>query len=163
MWGVVVSYGVAPPLALLAGWLAPGPPDYRVGLLLSAVQHVRDWTQYYTNIHTNGNVSNSCAVYTCVQDDQMEEDQSTPVGTQSVVIPGTSTKLRAKDPLPVAVRPPTDFLWQRPPWQLSGGESIYHQAPGIDYLLPYWMLRFYTESAKPALDPFPAWPGPAHE
>ncbi len=36
VWGFVVSYGVTPPLALLAGWLAPGPPDYRVGLLLTA-------------------------------------------------------------------------------------------------------------------------------
>jgi len=46
--------------------------------------------------------------------------------------------------------------------KLSGATSVTHQAPGIDYLLPYWMLRYYSEVAVPGLSPFPAWPGPAH-
>jgi sodium/bile acid cotransporter 7 len=36
LWGVAVSFGVVPPLAILAGWLLPNAPDYRVGLLLAA-------------------------------------------------------------------------------------------------------------------------------
>ena len=93
--------------------------------------------------------------FECVPDDQKE------IG--DVVVPGTSTKLRARRPLPVADRPPTDFVWQRPPTQLSGATSVTHQAPGIDYLLQYWMLRYHTEvSTSPIAGPFPAWPGPAH-
>jgi hypothetical protein len=50
---------------------------------------------------------------------------------------------RACDPLPVAVRVPTDFLWQRNPFDLSGGGAGTIESAGIDYILPYWMARFY--------------------
>src|SRR6185437_9216216 len=40
-------------------------------------------------------------------------------------------------------RPPTDFLWQRDPFQVSGGGSGVIESAGIDYLLPYWMGRYY--------------------
>ena len=46
-------------------------------------------------------------------------------------------------PVPVAFRPPTDFLWQRDPFQISGGGSGVIESAGIDYLLPYWMGRYY--------------------
>jgi uncharacterized protein (TIGR03437 family) len=46
-------------------------------------------------------------------------------------------------PVPVPLRPPTDFLWQRDPFQLAGGGSGFIEGPGIDYLLPYWMGRYY--------------------
>src|SRR5262249_10752371 len=50
---------------------------------------------------------------------------------------------RACDPLPVSVRVPTDFLWQRNPFDLSGGSNGTIESAGIDYILPYWMARFY--------------------
>ena len=123
-----------------------------------AVTHLRQWRDYYTRIHTTPVTHNSCDVIACVQDDQMDAYF---LG-QDVTIPGTSTNKRAKDPIPVANRPPTDFLWQRPPWQLDGSESVNHYTPGIDYLLPYWTLRYYTEGSRPADNPFPTWPGPVH-
>jgi uncharacterized protein (TIGR03437 family) len=46
-------------------------------------------------------------------------------------------------PVPVPLRPPTDFLWQRDPFQLSGGGSGLIENAGVDYILPYWMARFY--------------------
>ena len=49
----------------------------------------------------------------------------------------------ACQPVPVPLRPPTDFLWQRDPFQLSGGGSGRVETPGIDYILPYWMGRYY--------------------
>lgn len=45
--------------------------------------------------------------------------------------------------IPVAERVPTDFLWQRDPFVLSGGGGGDVGAPGIDLLLPYWMARYY--------------------
>ena len=47
--------------------------------------------------------------------------------------------------IPIAVndRVNTDFLWQRSPFQLSGGKNGTIETPGIDYILPYWMGRFY--------------------
>ena len=49
----------------------------------------------------------------------------------------------ACQPVPVALRPPTDFLWQRDAFQLSGGGSSLIEGSGIDYILPYWMGRYY--------------------
>jgi hypothetical protein len=45
--------------------------------------------------------------------------------------------------IPVAERVPTDFLWQRDPFVLSGGGGGDVGAAGIDLLLPYWMSRYY--------------------
>ena len=48
------------------------------------------------------------------------------------------------DPLPVELRVNTDFLWQRSPFQLDGGGSGLIETAGIDYILPYWMARYYN-------------------
>src|SRR5262245_13024960 len=50
---------------------------------------------------------------------------------------------RACAPIPVVDRVRTDFLWQRSPFQLSGGGSGKIETAGIDYILPYWMARYY--------------------
>jgi hypothetical protein len=50
---------------------------------------------------------------------------------------------RACSPVPVEERVTTDFLWQRSPFQLSGGGSGTIETPGIDYILPYWMARYF--------------------
>jgi hypothetical protein len=76
--------------------------------------------------------------------------------------PGTSTSKRASRPLPVVDRAPSDFVWQREPTILDGQEPATHREPAIDYLTPYWMLRYETEVAPPAASPLPTWPGPAH-
>jgi len=50
---------------------------------------------------------------------------------------------RACAPIPVGRRVYTDFLWQRSPFQLVGGGGVPVESNGIDYLLPYWMGRYY--------------------
>jgi hypothetical protein len=50
---------------------------------------------------------------------------------------------RACQPLPVAARVRTDFLWQRSPFLLFGGGEGRIEGAGIDFILPYWMARFY--------------------
>lgn len=45
--------------------------------------------------------------------------------------------------VPVAERTPTDFLWQRSPFQLYGGLHGTIESAGIDYILPYWMARHH--------------------
>ena len=49
----------------------------------------------------------------------------------------------ACQPAPVPLRIPTDFLWQRDPFQLAGGGYGTVEGAGIDYILPYWMGRYY--------------------
>ena len=50
---------------------------------------------------------------------------------------------QACQPIPVDQRTPTDFLWQRSPFQLFGGGTGTIGNAGIDYILPYWMARSY--------------------
>lgn len=50
---------------------------------------------------------------------------------------------RACAPLPVLERIRTDFLWQRSPFLLYGGGTGRIEGAGIDYILPYWMARYY--------------------
>jgi uncharacterized protein (TIGR03437 family) len=63
--------------------------------------------------------------------------------TKSIAVCGG----QACEPVPVALRPPADFLWQISPFQLVGGGtdngSGIIESAGIDYILPYWMARYY--------------------
>jgi hypothetical protein len=56
----------------------------------------------------------------------------------------------ACNPVPVDQRPPSDFVWQINPFQVTGGGSGVIESPGIDYLLPYWMGRYYRVVRTPA-------------
>ncbi len=56
--------------------------------------------------------------------------------------PACSTN-EARQPLPVEDRVTTDFLWQRDPFAISGGGQGDIETAGIDYILPYWMGRYY--------------------
>jgi uncharacterized protein (TIGR03437 family) len=46
-------------------------------------------------------------------------------------------------PIPVVLRPPDEYLWEESPYQLSGGGSGIIETAAVDYILPYWMARFY--------------------
>lgn len=134
----------------------------------AAAQHLDEWLDYRATTHTGAPVSNStrCGVdLECVPNGQLDVDlagQTVTVPDTAALQPGATPRMRARDPLPVALRTPTDFLWQRPPTQLDGQEGPTHAAPGVDYLTPYWTIRYYTEVAVPDLAPLPAWIGPSH-
>jgi uncharacterized protein (TIGR03437 family) len=51
---------------------------------------------------------------------------------------------QACQPIPVALRPPDEYLWEESPFQLSGGGSGIIETAGVDYILPYWMARYYS-------------------
>ena len=140
--------------------------------LQQALQHLQEWKEYRANMVAGIDPLNSarCGVdIECVPEDRLDwELAGRPVEpscmppTCVTVYPGTSGDDRAALPLEVPDRTAEDFLWQRPPWKLDGHEATNYQAPGIDYLLPYWMLRYYTEIAPPPVSPFLPWPGPSH-
>ena len=46
-------------------------------------------------------------------------------------------------PIPVWLRGPATFLWEVDPFQLTGGGSGIIENSGVDYILPYWMARYY--------------------
>jgi hypothetical protein len=57
--------------------------------------------------------------------------------------PSCSSPDQSCNPLPVVQRIPTDFLWQRSPFELDAGGSGLIESAGIDYILPYWMACYY--------------------
>jgi hypothetical protein len=127
-----------------------------------AILHLRQWRDYRARTEVGGVTDNRSRCgkdLQCVPEDQWN---AAIAGQELLTRPGTSSNLRARYPLPVAVRPPTDFLWQRPPTQLNGASDPNWEEVGHDYLVPYWMLRYETEVRPPVLESFPAWPGPAH-
>jgi hypothetical protein len=59
------------------------------------------------------------------------------------LLPACGAEDRACEPIPIELRERTDFLWQRSPFQLVGQGAGQVENPGIDYILPYWMARYY--------------------
>ena len=55
----------------------------------------------------------------------------------------------ACNPLPIPDRPDDEFLWQINPFQLFGGGSGTIEGSGVDYILPYWMARYYRVIEDP--------------
>lgn len=62
------------------------------------------------------------------------------------------------DPRPVMYRCPRSFMWQKTPYNLicegGDGTEVY---PGIDYLLAYWLGRYY-DLIPPGNENAPYWP-----
>jgi hypothetical protein len=141
-------------------WSITGEP----ARLAAAVAHLRQWLDYRAAVES-GPVVNSTKCGTsivCVPEDKYEVAVPQAPGGAVAWFPGSASDQRAARPLPVAARPPTDFLWQRSPTSLDGNQGPTGREPGIDFLTPYWMIRYYTEVAGPALRPLPEWVGPAH-
>ena len=139
----------------------------------AAVSHLLQWLTYRANTAQGQHVRNSArcgGAITCVPQDQDAITVDQVPGGPVTWYPGApeapplshASGLRADRPLPVALRPPTDFLWQAPSNALDGQQSPSSREPGIDFLTPYWMLRYFTEVEVPTVAPFPEWAGPAH-
>ena len=139
----------------------------------AAVTHLREWLQYRAATSAGTAVRNSARCsqdLSCVQKDRADMTFDQAPGTPITWYPGApeappisrASGLRAATPIPVALRPPGDFLWQEPPTKLDGQQAAEAREPGIDFLTPYWTIRYFSEVEKPSLQPFPAWVGPAH-
>lgn len=147
------------------------------GKLADAVQHLHEWRDYRARVDGVASTDHrpKCldGTLSCRPKARYDAVQPTPLGEVTFEMPTENTvspvdcsnedqvgRCRATEPLPIVDRPEADFLWQKESMKLEGREDLEHQAPGIDYLLPYWMLRYYTEADEPAIAPLPVWPGP---
>jgi hypothetical protein len=139
----------------------------------AALAHLQQWLAYRAATAGGQAVRNSdrCGSdLTCVPHDQADLAVDEAPGGAVTWHPAapdapplsSSSDLRAARPLRVALRAPADFLWQKPPTELDGQQDATWREPGIDYLSPYWMLRYFTEVAPPDEAPLPEWLGPAH-
>jgi uncharacterized protein (TIGR03437 family) len=113
-----------------------------------AYQIVRDYTASHQNAFfdiidrsVNGPDDARDAEMRLLLDQWLERPRRDPYVDNSKTVPVCGTE--ACNPVPVPLRPPTDFLWQRDPFQLAGGGTGFIEGAGIDYILPYWMGRYY--------------------
>lgn len=151
--------------------------------LARGVRFHREWLDYYA-FHEEaarvGNVpflhSGRCAItedpgpdapiqdrpLPCVPKDQVDMHVTTPTGEvfTTPYRPGTDSAQRAAAPLPIGVRRYADYLWQKDPTIVGGDHATPWRGPSIDFLTVYWMLRYFSEVAPPAVEPLPAWAGP---
>ncbi len=139
----------------------------------AAVGHLREWLRYRERTAGGAAIDNRARCgsdLTCVAKDRDELVLDQAPDRRVTWYPGApeaapfsqAAELRAQDPLPVALRPPWDFLWQESPTKLNGQRPASWREPGIDYLTPYWTVRYFDEVVAPPLRPFPEWVGPRH-
>jgi len=89
---------------------------------------------------TGPNASRDAETVALIDEWLQRPSRDTTVNLQSVVpVCGG----QACQPIPVALRPPDEYLWEESPFQLSGGGSGIIETAGVDYILPYWMARYY--------------------
>ena len=151
--------------------------------LENAVTHLRDWRDWRAKLDAaqgfplvdNTGVCGADGSGCKIDKDQTGQfknttaHQSTMAGpsvdltTNPGPCPNPRDNCRAVAVIPVKDRIATDFLWQRSPFQLITGPDPGHEAPGFDYLLPYWMLRYYQEVGGAGIvGSFPKWNGPTY-
>jgi len=128
------------------------------------VQHLEEWLLYYSRWTQPTNLAPRCGIdFQCIPQDQVTYEVRQPDGTWTAIATnrGTSTQQRTDRVLRIAdERQPQDFLWQRTPFQFTSAPeaSPSERNAGVDFLLPYYMLRYHTEAAPPAYAPWPEYP-----
>jgi hypothetical protein len=135
--------------------------------LADAVEDEAGWLAYQARLNADGHTDNAanCGTPTvgpCVPETQTDVTLSLPpfAPIHTTIAGSSSDPLRALNPLPIAERVGADFVWQKDPTNLNGTEPPTWEPPGDDFLLPYWMIRYYSEVAPPKVEPLPIWVGP---
>jgi hypothetical protein len=131
-----------------------------------AIQHLAEWLPYYARWSDAICMSCQCGnTIECIPEDQVTYEAKQLDGNWAVVgtTPGTSTRRRSARILRIAdERTPQDFLWQRSPYQGSGNldreARPNERNAGVDFLLPYYLLRYHTEVSTPPYDRWPEFP-----
>ena len=112
---------------------------------------VRDHTKGHQNAHFNmidyalngANATRDAETVSLLQQ-WLERPVRDPYVDLRGVLPSCGSTTEGCDPVAVPQRPTTDFLWQRDPFLLMGGGFGTIEGSGIDYILPYWMARYYN-------------------
>jgi uncharacterized protein (TIGR03437 family) len=112
---------------------------------------LRDHTKTQQNAHfnmidraLNGADAVRDAETVAMLDQWLQRPKRDPYVQLEGVLPSCNAPTEACSPVPIPQRPTTDFLWQRDPFNLMGGGYGTVEGAGIDYILPYWMARFYA-------------------
>ena len=113
--------------------------------------HTRDQQNAHFNMidrELNGTDATRDAETIALLDQWLQRPKRDPYVYLEGVLPSCNSPDEACSPVPVPQRPTTDFLWQRDPFNLMGGGYGTVEGAGIDYILPYWMARYYSTIAN---------------
>lgn len=79
----------------------------------------------------------------------VERDCAGPDGTEHILFGcvGHNCQLVAAAPLPMAVRPPSNYHWRSNPYAVNGGGDGRTLLPAVDFRIAYWTGR-YLQSAR---------------
>lgn len=55
---------------------------------------------------------------------------------------GWNDKLVAEQPLPMSIRPPSNYYWRSNPYAINGGGDGTRLLPAVDFRFAYWMARW---------------------
>lgn len=126
-----------------------------------AVVHHRQWLDYKARLDANNNDTlNSPKCGVSIECVPKASTDMIIAGLPPILLPELPTptgEVRARLPLPVKDRKGQDFMWQKDPTLLDEDQSPTWEPIGWDFLLPYWMIRYYSEAAQPANTPLPPW------
>ena len=79
------------------------------------------------------------------------------LGGQFYPFTGHNGTLEASEPVPRAIRPPSDFDWRSSPYDVNGGGGMGLE-PGGDFLAAYWLGRFLRRGTDASINTSPhAW------
>lgn len=101
--------------------------------LSRALASLRDFEAPLWDTRRDNCDATEIAAGVCVADDGSEVVILGPVGRGGEVV--------AETPLPLAVRPPSNYHWRSDPYRVNGGGSGAALYPGADFRLAYWMGR----------------------
>lgn len=91
------------------------------------------WETLRTNCDAQELASSQCTL-----------DDGTPVTLLGDV--GRGDKLIAASPIPMRVRPPSNFHWRSNPYEPNGGGDTGRLLPGSDFRMAYWLGRWIRRS-----------------
>ncbi len=65
------------------------------------------------------------------------------------LLPGRKWRRRARQPVPIELRPPSSLEWKSSPYRLEGGTSPSIEYTGVDFLAAYWLHRQTAAEVRP--------------
>jgi hypothetical protein len=57
------------------------------------------------------------------------------------LLPGRKWRPRAREPVPIELRPVSSFEWKSSPYRVTWGSNPNIEYTGLDYLAAYWLHR----------------------
>jgi hypothetical protein len=135
-------YDLTAALARMGGgawWSAPDPVDPASrGAMLASLAEYPDAP--YRDVAVENCDAAEVAAGVCVA---VDGTPLTPLGDA-----GRNDTPIAVEPVPMRIRPPSNYHWRSNPYQMNGGGDGGHVYPAVDLRLVYWLGRWATPEAR---------------